>query len=465
MRRTVVGVLLSAWCCVGAGAQTAPLVKRIDAAVEGERQHEHVPGVAVAVVRHGRVVLAKGYGEANVEHHVPVTRQTVFQSGSVGKQFTSVAVMLAVEAGQLDLDAPLTHYLPEAPASWQAITPRHLLTHTSGLATYSDRDLNYRADYTEDELLKVMYRLPLEFPPGERWSYSNSGYLVLGILLHQVTGQFYGDILQARVFRPLGMPSARIISESDIVAHRAAGYQRAHGQLQNQDWVAPSLNTTADGALYLSLEDYLAWDAGLRRRAILTPASWTQIYTPVTLKSGRTYPYGFGWNVERMGQGFWYHHGGSWQGFRVQVSRYGPDELTVIVLANLAEASPARFVDAIVAVVDPLLPRLEPQSPLPEQDPALAQRVHQLLADLAAGRLSQANLPKMRRDFFPEELAADRELVEPLGEPQRLDLVSRRELGDDVEYGYRVHYAQRTLRLSVNLTPQAEVAELYLESD
>lgn len=465
MRLIAPGALLPALACLSATATATPLTARIDAAVEQERRHEHVPGVAVAVIRDGRVLLAKGYGEANVEHHVPVTRATLFQSGSVGKQFTAVAVMLAVEAGQLDLDAPLTRYLPEAPASWQALKPRHLLTHTSGLASYSERDLNYRGDYTEEQLLQVMYALPLEFAPGERWSYSNSGYLVLGILLHRITGQFYGDILQARVFAPLGMGSARVISEADIVPHRAAGYQLAHGQLKNQDWVSPSLNTTADGALYLSLDDYIAWDAGLRRRALLTPASWSEIYTPVMLKSGRSYPYGFGWNIERTGGGSWYHHGGSWQGFRTQISRYGPDALTVVVLANLAEASPARFVDAIVAVLDPQLPRLEPQTPLAEQDAALAQRVRQLLGDLAAGRLAQASLPRMRRDFFPEELAADQALLAPLGEPQRLELVSRRELGDDVEYDYRVRYAPRTLRVSVNLTPQSEVAELYLDPE
>ncbi|MBV9621105.1 MAG: beta-lactamase family protein [Gammaproteobacteria bacterium] len=455
---TTLGTALAALGSAMAVAE-AP-VARVDAAVVQEMHAQHVPGVAVAVIRRGTVLIAKGYGEANVEHHVPVTRQTLFQSGSVGKQFTAVAVMLAVEDGQLALDSEVRQYLTDAPPTWRGITVRHLLTHTSGLATYTERDLNYRSDYTEEQLLKVMYGLPLEFAPGSRWNYSNSGYLVLGILLHRATGRFYGDILRDRIFRPLHMDSARIISEADIVPHRAAGYQLRSGELKNQDWVAPSLNTTADGALYLSLDDYIAWDRGLRQRAILKPESWAQIYTPVTLTSGRSYPYGFGWEVESTPRGPWYHHGGSWQGFRTHIARYGPDELTVVVLANLAEARPARFVDAIVAVLDPSLPRIEPREPIKDLEPDVAGRVGALLGELAAGRLSEATLPKMRRDFFPEDLAAVRAQVEPLGTLARLELVQRRELGDEREYAYLAHYPERTLRVSVTFAADGAVTDL-----
>ncbi len=138
-------------------------------------------------------------------------------------------------------------------------------------------------------------RSTLQFEPGAKWEYSNTGYLLLGAIIRKVSGQFYGDLLAERVFRPLGMSTARVISEADIVPHRAAGYQLVDGQLKNQDWVAPSLNTTADGALYLSALDMIAWDRGLRAGAILKPESWKQVYTPVRLNSGENYPYGFGW--------------------------------------------------------------------------------------------------------------------------------------------------------------------------
>ena len=246
---------------------------RIDALVTATMRDGRIPGLAVGVVSHGATVLAKGYGYANLEHEVPVTPETIFQSGSVGKQFTAAAVMMQVEAGKLDLDVPLSRYLPDAPATWQGIHVRHLLTHTSGIPDYTDEHVDMRRDYTEDELLRVAYAMPLDFVPGSTWRYSNTGYLVLGALIRKVSGQFYGDVLHDRVFVPLGMKTARVISEADIVPHRAAGYRLENGEIKNQEWVAPTINTTADGALYLSLRDMLAWNKGLETNALLRPES------------------------------------------------------------------------------------------------------------------------------------------------------------------------------------------------
>jgi CubicO group peptidase (beta-lactamase class C family) len=435
------------------------LESRVDRFVTVEMRSEQVPGVAVAIVRAGRVILAKGYGEANVEHHVPVTRETVFQSGSLGKQFTAVAVMREVDAGRLALEAPVTRYLPDAPAAWRRITIRNLLTHTSGIPSYSSRDVDLRRDYSEDELLKMAYGLPLEFAPGSRWSYSNTGYLLLGVIIHKVSGRFYGDILHEQVFVPLGMKSARIISEADIVPHRAAGYQLRDGELNNQDWVAPTLNTTADGALYLSLDDYIAWDRGLRSQALLTPADWAQIYTPVTLSSGAAYPYGFGWEVDQALGAPWYYHSGSWQGFRTFISRYLADDVTVVVLANLADARPGHFVDQIARIIDPRLPHLEPDTEIADHDPGVTARIRALLRAAAAGTLSQADLPRMRRDFFPDDLQSCKELMHGLDEPSRLALLERRQLGDDRRYTYRAVYGERTLVVTATLTPDAQIAD------
>jgi CubicO group peptidase (beta-lactamase class C family) len=275
----------------------------IDAFVEAERERQRIPGVAVAIVRGAEVVKAQGYGLANLEHQVPVKPETVFQSGSLGKQFTAAAVMLQLEDGKLALDDPLTRFFPDAPAGWARITVRQLLTHTSGIADYGRADVDYRKDYTEDEFARVAYGLRLEFPPGSRFRYSNTGYALLGFLVHKVSGRLYGDVLAERVFRPLGMATARVISESDVVENRAAGYELVEGRLQNQEWVSPRLNTMADGSLYLSLLDYVAWDRGLRARAVLKPESWAAVFTPATLSDGTRTQYGFGWRlVEVAGQ-------------------------------------------------------------------------------------------------------------------------------------------------------------------
>jgi CubicO group peptidase (beta-lactamase class C family) len=225
------------------GAPPAPIepLDKIDAFVLGDMKKGNVPGVALGIVKKGKVMAAKGYGFANVEHHVRVTPETIFQSSSVGKQFTAVAVMLQVEDGKLALDDSITKYFTDAPPSWRPITVRHLLTHTSGLPEYWDGLLNggaepfdSRRDYSEEFLRQAFYGLPLEFEPGSRWHYSNTGYALLGFLIHRVSGRFYGDVLKERVFGPLGMRTARIISEEDIVPYRAAGYRIVKGELKKQ---------------------------------------------------------------------------------------------------------------------------------------------------------------------------------------------------------------------------------------
>ena len=319
----------------------------IDALVRAEMSRQKVPGVAVAVLRGATTIKANGYGLANVEHSVPVTADTIFQSGSVGKQFTAAAVMLQVEDGRVSLDDSIRKHFPEAPAAWEQVTVRHLLTHTSGVPNYTDGRVDYRRDYTEDELVKLAFEMTLEFPPGAWWNYSNTGYVLLGALVRRASGRFYGDVLRERIFEPLGMRTARVISESDIVQHRAAGYRLENGVLKNQEWVAPSLNTTADGSLYLSLKDMIAWDRGVRRRAVLTPASWTQLFEPTRMNSGRRHPYGLGWALDRVAGQTVQQHGGSWQGFKTYIVRYPEADLSIIVLANLAQARPQTFADII----------------------------------------------------------------------------------------------------------------------
>lgn len=356
---TVAGALLLAGASTAGTATAAGVPATGDARLAGaerivadEMQQQHIPGLAVAIVQHGKVVMERGFGLANVELQVPVTPATMFQSGSVGKQFTAALVMTLVEEGRVGLDDSVRRYFTDAPESWQGITVRQLLTHTSGLPDfpYEDKSFDMRHDHTEDELVHVAYGLKPEAAPGAHWDYSNAGYMLLGALVRRVTGRFYGDVLAERIFEPLGMHTARIISEADIVPNRAAGYHLVDGQLRNQDWVAPTLNTTADGSLYLSLEDMLAWARGLAAGAVLKPASWEQVYSPVQLAGGGQYPYGFGWFVDGSGAHRCIHHSGSWQGFKTYIARYDNDELQVIALTNQGDAEPGRVVDRIATL-------------------------------------------------------------------------------------------------------------------
>ena len=297
-----------------------------------------------------------------------------------------------------------------------------------------------------------------EFAAGARWNYSNTGYVLLGILVRKASGRFYGDVLRERVFVPLGMKTARIISEEDIVPNRAAGYRIVAGELKNQQWVAPQLNTTADGSLYLSVLDLAAWDRGLRAQAVLKPQSWVEVFQPVRLNSGRTYPYGFGWQIAEIAGQKVERHGGSWQGFKTYLARYLGDDLTVIVLANLAQAEPERFVDGIAAIVNPKLAPAEPTS-IPDREPQITARLTQLLVVTGEGRLAPDEFAYVRAGFFPEVARRYTELLQGLGAPQRVDLIDRRELGDDRIYDYQVVYAaERAFRVSLGLAPDDKIS-------
>lgn len=318
----------------------------IDQYVRSEMEKHHIPGLALLVSQDGRPVRTQGYGMANVELQVAVKPETLFQSGSVGKQFTATAVMMLVEEGKVSLDDPITRFFPGAPATWKQVKVRHLLSHTAGFKDYP-QDFNFRKDYTEDEILTIIEGIPLAFTPGTKWSYSNLGYATLGILIHKVTGKFYGDFLRKRIFQPLDMTTTRIISEADIIPNRAAGYRLVKGELKNQEWVAPMINTTADGSLYFSILDLAKWDAALYTEKLLKRSSLEEMWTVAQLSDGQPNSghYGFGWFLENKNGHRVIGHGGSWQGFKTHISRYVDDKLTVVVLINQADAEPGPIAD------------------------------------------------------------------------------------------------------------------------
>ena len=201
---------------------------KIDRIVSSEMSRQKIPGMAVAVVKNGEVVLAKGYGCANLEHQVPVTTHSIFQSGSVGKQFTAVAIMQLAERGRLRLDDKIARYLPRTKARWGSITLRHLLTHTSGIPDYED-EVDDQRNYSERQLTEFVGLLPRRSPPGRKFEYSNSGYLLLGVIIRTVAGKFHADYIRENIFQPLGMKTARIVSDAEIVPNRVAGYRMSKG--------------------------------------------------------------------------------------------------------------------------------------------------------------------------------------------------------------------------------------------
>jgi CubicO group peptidase (beta-lactamase class C family) len=318
-----------------------------------------------------------------VEHHVPASDSTMYEVGSVTKQFTAAAIVMLAEQGRLRLDDPITRYLPEGSPAWAGVTLRHLLTHTSGVP--QDTTLDWRRDYTEKELVLSAAALPLDFRPGEQESYSSTGYALLGIVVHRVTGRFWNDFLRDRIFRPLGMRTARVNSDLDIVPNRAAGYDLVNDTLKNQGWVSPSINATADCCLSLTVRDLAQWAVGLNHAKALSRAGQELSWTPVRLNDGGTYPYGLGWYIYQQRGYRRIGHSGAWRGFQATIQRYPDFDTTVIVLANLAPANVEGVALGIAGLLDPKLtaPHLLPGRLRGAAPPKPMER---LLQDVASGK-------------------------------------------------------------------------------
>jgi len=370
----------------------AQRLKSIESFITTQMANQKIPGLAVGIYSRGQILLAKGYGQANVELAVPVKAGTIFQSGSVGKQFVSAAIMMLVEEGKLSLDDSIAKYFPDAPVTWKPIVIKNLLSHTSGLAEYESEERTgpkgpfyLRLDFTEDELLTKIEALPIEAAPGEKWDYRNTNYVLLGILIHKVTGKPYYEFLSERIFEPLGMTSTRLISDRDIIPNRAAGYEIGHGQLKNQEWVSPTFNSTADGALYFNVIDLAKWDDALYGTKLLKQSSLDRMWTVYLLNDGKPNRagYGFGWSIGKQNDHKRIEHGGAWQGFTCDISRYPDDNLTVVVLTNLAGANPGLIAQITAGLTDALLlpPKLVP---IADTQPAIATSLAKLLDQLMA---------------------------------------------------------------------------------
>lgn len=431
----------------------------LDDKIAREMTRRHVPGVSVLVIRDGKVIKEKGYGYANVEHNVPVDEKTVFQSGSVGKTFTAALVMLLAEDGKLSLDDPISRHLANTPPEWAGITIRHLLTHTSGLGDpYTV--LDFRKDYEDEELIALEARIPVLFAPGERFSYSNMGYHLLGFICNKAGGKFYADQLQERIFAPLGM-GTRIISEADIVPHRAAGYEWKDGALRNQSWVAPKLNTTADGSLYLTARDLAKWDQALYGDAILNARIRAASWTPPKLANGRASGYGYGWEIDERNGHRLLSHGGSWQGFKSQISRYVDDKFTVIVLANSASARPGKFADMVAGHFMPAL-AVAPAKAIPDTSPAVAARLRTAIASLIANKQPAGLTPAVAKVFEPATVARFSTGLKELGELKSSELLSHKDEAGASSYRYRFIFAGDVLIVTCQINQEGRISALRM---
>jgi CubicO group peptidase (beta-lactamase class C family) len=306
--------------------------------------------------------------------------------------------------------------------------------------------------------------IPLAYRPGERWDYSNLGYVTLGILIRKVTGKFHGEFVSERIFRPLGMQTARIISEADIIPNRAAGYRLAKGQLLNQEWVSPSTNTTADGPYYFTVLDLAKWDAALYGDTLLSQAQLAQMWKPVKLADGSMKAYGFGWHTDVLHGHPVVFHGGAWQGFKSFIVRFPRDRITFIFMANLWDTRDFGFARGLVATHFPefLLPATKS---IADQEPEVTAMIRRVLLQLAQGKAnSDSFTPSAASTMFPDKAKEVGNLLNTLSLPIALiftnELIEKKEENGLRVYRYTFNDMGKTIFCTIKLSSAAKIADL-----
>ncbi|MCS6816502.1 MAG: serine hydrolase [Blastocatellia bacterium] len=342
------GALVALILLTNARGVAQDIVSKIEAYMNAHVRANRFSG-AILVAREGKVIVSKGYGWANLEHEVPNTPQTKFRLGSITKQFTAMAILMLEERGRLSVHDPVCRYVPNCPEAWREITIHHLLTHTSGIPNFTNFP-----EYVKTQCLgepappaSTLDRFrdkPLDFRPGERASYSNSGYIVLGYIIEKVAGEPYEAFLRKNIFEPLGMVNTGVDSNSRIMRHRAAGYTWQDDALANAPYIDMTIPHAA-GGLYSTVEDLYLWDQALHTERLVSKASLEKMFTP--FKNN----YAYGWVVTTHLNRKMIGHGGRINGFSTFIARYPDERVVVVVLSNLESAPSGRIARDLAAIV------------------------------------------------------------------------------------------------------------------
>ena len=347
MRRLVLAGLAFASVLLASQAAQAD---RVDEYIKGQMEEHRIPGVALNIIRNGKSVKTAAYGLANVELNVPVSPETVFEIGSITKQFTAAGVLLLAQDGRLSVDDYVNKYLKDTPDAWRNITIRHLLTHTSGIKSYTGLDgFQLWRHLTQAQFIQAIGAQPMEFQPGESWKYCNTGFNLLGYIIENVSGMDYWDFMSRRVFKPLGMSATTNRLPSLIIPGRAAGYEQTNHVWINRDYDLTDVFSA--GAIASTVGDLAKWAAALDGEDLLTAASKEQMWTPVRLNNGKTREYGFGWSFGEVEGHKDVGHSGSTSGFSASIQRFPNDKLAVIVLTNTDEEIATTLARKIAALL------------------------------------------------------------------------------------------------------------------
>jgi D-alanyl-D-alanine carboxypeptidase len=461
--------LLAATCLASLGALFSVKADTIDDYISGQIQRLHIPGLSLAIIRDGRVIKAQGYGFANLELKTPARKGTAYEIGSNTKQFTAAAIMMLVEEGKVHLEDPITKYFPEAPEAWRGITIRHLLTHTSGIQNHVAvphwldifrTNLAFETTPPRDDLLKMFFKLPLEFQPGETWAYDNTGYYLLGIIIEKVSGKSYWEFLKERIFKPLNMAATRSTDPQPIIPNRASGYEWKNDHFENRPILLPAIAFSA-GSLLSTVEDMAKWDEALSSNKFLKKSSLDQMWMAAIIKNHDVAPfnYGFGWFIDNYhGHGLVQHSGGT-PGFSSVIYRFIDDKLTIIILTNHADRIVDQLAIDLAGICLPALKRPETRS---DPDSKTTAMLKDVISDLLNGQYKPESFTPALRIFLGTATGkAFWKWFAEHGALGSLIFSDRENRGDGRVLRYKATLGGNSYWFSALVTKDRKVAQLY----
>lgn len=351
--RFAAALLIGAMACAGSAAQQTGKSRKIDELVGLYNKYGSFNG-SVLVAEHGQVVFKKGYGWANLEWQIPNAPDTKFRLGSITKQFTSMLIMQLAAEGKLRLDEKLSEALPYyRKDTGDRVTLHHLLTHTSGVPSYtSAKDMKewWHNHFEVEDFVKQHCSGDLEFEPGSKFEYDNSGYFILGAIIEKVTGKKYEQVLKERILEPLGMHNTGYDHSEEVMTHRAAGYEHSKDGFVNAEYLDMSIPYAA-GSLYSTVEDLYLWDQALYTERLLSNELKAKMWTPFLAG------YAYGWGVAKIADGkpgaggTLIQHGGGINGFNTHEARYVDDKNLVVLLNNTGPAKLEQMTEGIAAIL------------------------------------------------------------------------------------------------------------------
>lgn len=438
----------------------APPKDKVTELVQREMERNHAPALTLIVTKNGKVVRRGAYGMADVEKGIKADYDDVFEIGSMTKAFTGAALLLLVEEGKLTLNDTIGQWVPDAPEAWRGIKLRNLAHHTSGIPDYAFVEgIGLIDKFDRATWMTKMAAIPMDFPTGMAWGYSNSNYALLGWAIEKAAGVPYTAFVTDRILKPLKMTKTGFIGEKPV-ERQATGYMWDEGKLVLSPRSSASIQS--DGTLLSCASDLAKWDLAIRNRKLLKPASYDEWFSPAYLASGRTRPYGMGWFLTAPKSVPYTGHGGNSAGYGAGMARYEKDKLTVAVLTNVYPFPGEALAKSIAETIDPSLKPVVPTPHATDPDPIRTERVKAALAALASNNPDESLLEPDITAPMKTERGKRSAAFAPLAKLDAVQFCGASASGRDIWLTYRLKSGERAWTALLLWSQGGKLAQVVL---